>query len=190
MVRRGLVIKNLVNTEVASKVTVSDAEISKFYEENKDKLFKTDESVRVSHILIGVDAKADVAQKRKAREKAEGILKRIRGGEDFAALAKKESTCPSAPLGGDLGFFTKGQMVQEFEKAAFELKPGEVSNVVETKYGFHIIKLQDRKSAGITPLNEEKKKIETYLKAQKVRNGVEGYLMNLQKTAKVETLIN
>jgi len=187
LMRKEIVINNLLEKEVASKVKVTDEEVKKFYDDNKEK-FKTEESVRASHILIGVDEKASAADKKKAKEKAEAIRKRVAGGEDFAAVAKKESTCPSAPQGGDLGFFTKGQMVPEFEKAAFALKPAEVSDVVETKFGYHIIKAQEKKAAGTVSFDEAKKNIGEYLKAQKIQKGVNEYLEKLRKDAKIEMM--
>ncbi|MEI8355413.1 MAG: peptidylprolyl isomerase, partial [Deltaproteobacteria bacterium] len=187
LMRKEVVINNLLEKEVVSKVSVTDAEVKKFYEENKDK-FKNDESVKASHILIGVDAKATDADKKKAREKAEAIRKRILAGEDFAAIAKKESTCPSSAQGGDLGFFTKGQMVPEFDKVAFALKPGDISEVVETKFGYHIIKVQEKKAAGTRSFEEAKKNIEEYLKSLKIQKGVTEYLDKLRKDAKIEIL--
>jgi peptidyl-prolyl cis-trans isomerase C len=187
LMRKEVVINQLLEKVVASKVNVTDAEVKKFYEDNKEK-FKNDESVKASHILIGVDAKATDADKKKAREKAEAIRKRILAGEDFAAVAKKDSTCPSAAQGGDLGFFPKGQMVPEFDKVAFSLKPGEISEVVETKFGYHIIKVQEKKAAGTVSFEEAKKNIEGYLKSQKIQKGVGDYLDKLRKEAKVEIL--
>jgi peptidyl-prolyl cis-trans isomerase C len=187
LTRKEIVINNLLEKEVADKVKVSDDEVKKFYEDNKDK-FTTEERVRASHILIGVDEKASAAEKKKAKEKAEAIHKELLAGADFATLAKKDSTCPSASQGGDLGFFTKEQMVPEFANAAFALKPGEISDVVETKFGYHIIKLQEKKPAGTVSLDEAKSKIEQYLKSQKIQQGVNEYLGKLRKEAKIEIL--
>lgn len=187
LMRKDIVINNLLQKEVASKITVSEADAKKFYDDNKDK-FKTEESIKASHILIGVDAKATADDKKKAKEKAEAIRKRLLAGEDFAAVAKKESTCPSASQGGDLGSFTKGQMVPEFEKTAFALKPGEISDVVETKFGYHIIKVQEKKPAGTVSFDETKKNIEGYLKSQKIQKGINEYLEKLRKENKVEIL--
>lgn len=185
LMRKEIVINNLLKTEVADKVTVSDAEAKKFYDDNKDK-FKNEEMVRASHILIGVDPKATPEEKQKAKEKAEAIRKRLLAGEDFATAAKKDSTCPSAAQGGDLGFFTKEQMVPEFANAAFALKPGAISDVVETKYGYHIIKVQEKKPAGTVSFDEAKSKIQEYLKSQKIQKGVNDYLEKLRKEAKIE----
>lgn len=185
LVRKDIVINNLLSKEVADKVTVTDEEVKKFYDDNKEK-FKKEESVRASHILIGADEKASAEDKKKAKEKAESIRKRLVAGEDFAAVAKKESTCPSAPQGGDLGSFSRGQMVPEFEKVAFALKPGEISEVVETKFGYHIIKVQEKKPAGTVTFDEAKKNVADYLKGQKIQKGVNEYLEKLRKDAKID----
>jgi len=183
--RREIYINNLIEKEIASKATASDEDARKFYDENKDK-FKHDESVKASHILIGVDPKASVDDKKKAREKADAILKRVKGGEDFAEVAKKESSCPSSAQGGDLGYFSKGQMVPAFENAAFSLKPGEMSDVVETQFGYHIIKVTDKKQAGTDSFEDVKPKIVNYLKLQKIQKGINDYVEKLRKESKIE----
>lgn len=186
--RRDLLISRFVDTEFASKAAVSDAEIRAFYDKNQDK-FKTEETVRASHILIGVDEKASPADKKKAREKAEKLRKELTGGADFAVLAKANSTCPSSQQGGDLGFFGKGQMVPSFEKAAFALKPGEISPVVETRFGYHIIKLTERKPAATTDIKDAKAKIEEFLKEQKVDEAIKKYVADARSKAKIEILL-
>ncbi len=186
--RKDIIINNLVLKEIAPKVTISDEEAKKFYDDNIDR-FKQPETVKASHILIGVDPKATPEEKQKAKEKAEAILKKVKAGEDFAALAKKESTCPSGAQGGDLGFFTKGQMVAPFEKAAFALKPGEISDVVETQFGYHVIKVTDKKSGEAVKFDEAKEKIKDYLKGQKIQKAVGDYIVTLRSNAKVEKLL-
>jgi peptidyl-prolyl cis-trans isomerase C len=188
-IRKYIITSNLVDKEIASKTTVSDADAKKFYDENSDK-FKQGDSIRASHILCGVDPKATDAEKKKAREKAEALLKEIKAGKDFAELAKSNSTCPSKAQGGDLGFFGKGQMVPAFENAAFALKPGEVSNVVETQFGYHIIKVTEKKSAGVTKFDEVRDKIQAYLKNMKVQKGVIDYIAQLKEKAKIEKVTN
>jgi peptidyl-prolyl cis-trans isomerase C len=183
--RKEIYINNLIEKEIASKITISDADAKKFYDENIDK-FKQPETVQASHILIGVDPKASADEKKKAKEKAEALLKRAKAGEDFATLAKDNSTCPSAPQGGNLGYFSKGQMVPAFETVAFSLKPGEISDVVETQFGFHIIKVIDKKPAGTVPFSDAKKEIINYLKIQKIQQGINEYVENLRKNGKIE----
>ncbi|HTP67023.1 MAG TPA: peptidylprolyl isomerase [Geobacteraceae bacterium] len=189
LIRRDLIISNLVDKEIASKVTVTDADVKKFYDDNIDK-FKQGESIRASHILCGVDPKASDAEKKKAKEKAEALLKEIKAGKDFAELAKNNSTCPSKAQGGDLGFFGKGQMVPAFENAAFALKPGEVSNVVETQFGYHIIKVTDKKEAGVAKFDDVKERIRTYLKNSKIQKGVLDYVAQLKEKARIEKVKN
>ena len=183
--RRDLLISLFVETTFVSKISVPETEIRAFYDKNLDK-FKRDETVKASHILIGVDDKASPADKKNAREKADKLRKELAGGADFAALAKGNSTCPSSQQGGDLGFFGKGQMVPQFEKAAFALKPGEISDVVETQFGYHIIKLTDKKPAEITDYKDVKGKIEEFLKGQKINEAIQKYLEDVKKTARIE----
>ena len=186
--RKDIVISNFIEKKIAANITVSDDEVKKFYDENRDQL-NEEPQVKASHILIGVDAAAPAEEKKKAREKAEALLKEIRGGKDFAAAAKENSTCPSKEQGGDLGYFGKGQMVPQFEQAAFAMKIGDVSEVVETQFGYHIIKLTDRKDGAAPKLEELKEKIATFLKGQKTQKAVFDYVTNLRKEAKVEILL-
>lgn len=186
--RRDLLISRFLETEFASKTSVSEAESRSFYDKNLDK-FKRDETVKASHILVGVDSTASADDKKKARETAEKLRKELVGGADFAVLAKGNSTCPSSQQGGDLGFFGKGQMVPPFEKAVFALKPGEISDVVETQFGYHIIKLTERNPAATTAFSDVKAKIEEYLKGQKVNEAIQKYLADARKSAKIEILL-
>lgn len=186
--RRDLMITSFVETTFVAKAAVSESEIRAFYDKNIDK-FKQDEAVKASHILIGADSSTSPDDKKKAREKAEKLKKDLAGGADFAALAKGNSTCPSSQQGGDLGLFGKGQMVPAFEKVAFALKPGETSDVVETQFGYHLIKLTEKKPAVTTDLKDVKAKIEDYLKGQKVNEAIQKYLEDTKKTAKIEILL-
>ncbi len=186
--RRDLVISNFIQQTIVSKTVVSDDESKKFYDQNIDK-FKQDETVKASHILIGVDAKATDADKKKAKEKADKLRKEIADGADFATVAKGNSTCPSSQQGGDLGFFGKGQMVPAFEKAVFAMKKGDVSEVVETQFGYHIIKVTDKKSAVTVEYKDAKPRLDDYLKGQKVNEAVSAYLEDARKKAKIEILM-
>jgi peptidyl-prolyl cis-trans isomerase C len=186
--KKDIIISNYIETKIVPTITVSDEEIKNFYNENRDKLVE-EPQVKASHILIGVDAGAPAETKQKAREKAEGILKELNAGKDFAEMAKTNSTCPSKDQGGDLGFFGKGQMVPEFEQAAFALKPGELSKVVETQFGYHIIKVTERKDAEPPKLEELKEKIAAFLKGQKTQKSVFDFVTKLRKESKVEVLL-
>ena len=186
--KRDVIIANFVTKTIVSKITVSEEESKKFYDQNIDK-FRQDEKVRASHILCSIDAKASIEEKKKAREKAEKLRKELAGGADFAKLAKENSSCPSSKQGGDLGFFGRGQMVPPFEQAAFALKPGEISDVVETQFGYHIIKQTERTKAETVPFSIARSKIEEHLKNQKVNAALGDLLTELRKTAKIEILL-
>lgn len=187
--RRDLIISNFIDQNIVAKITVAEDESRKFYDQNLDK-FTRGETVRASHILFGLDPKASAEEKKQAREKAEKLRKELAGGADFAAQAKAKSSCPSSQQGGDLGHFGKGQMVPAFEQAAFALKPGEISDVVETQFGYHIIKVTERKGAETTPFKDVRARIEEYLKGQKVSAAVNDFLAEARKGAKVELLLN
>jgi peptidyl-prolyl cis-trans isomerase C len=186
LLKRDIVISSYIDKQIAAKITISTEQAKKFYDENLEKL-KKPESVHASHILIGIDSKATADDKQKARQKADELLKQIKGGADFAELAKKESSCPSSKNGGDLGEFNRGQMVKPFEDVAFGLKPGEVSDVVETQFGYHIIRSTDKSEGGVIPFDEVKGKIEKYLKDMEVRKQVMAQLDELKKSAKIES---
>jgi peptidyl-prolyl cis-trans isomerase C len=186
--RKDIVINNFVESRFVAKATATDAEAQKFYNDNVDKFFSQPESVRASHILIGADEKVSPEDRKKAKEKAEAILKRVKAGEDFAAIAKAESTCPSSAQGGDLGSFGHGQMVPPFEKAAFALKTGEISGVVETNFGYHIIKLTEKHEAAKEKFEDVKEKIVEFLKRQKVQQELSDLIVSLKKGAKIEKL--
>ncbi|NJD91280.1 MAG: peptidylprolyl isomerase [Geobacter sp.] len=186
--RKDIVISYYIDTKIAPTIKVSDDDIKKFYDENRDRLGE-EPQIKASHILIGVDAAATPEVKAKAKEKAEAILAQLAAGKDFAEAAKTSSTCPSKEQGGDLGFFGKGQMVPEFEQAAFALKPGEMSGVVETQFGYHIIKVTDKKGGATPKLEELKEKIANFLKGQKTQKAVFDYVTNLKKEAKVEIML-
>jgi len=186
--RKDIIISSYIETKISPTITVSDEEIKRFYDDNKAQLAE-EPQVKASHILIGVDAAADPETKAKAKAQAETTLQELKAGKDFAATAKTVSTCPSKEQGGDLGFFGKGQMVPEFEQAAFALKPGELSGVVETQFGFHIIKVTELKDAVAPNLEDLKEKIAVFLKGQKTQKAVFDFVTKLRKESKVEIML-
>jgi peptidyl-prolyl cis-trans isomerase C len=187
--REGMSADKLVESEIASKVAVKPEAVTDFYQKNQDK-FQQGPRVRASHILIGIPQNADAATKQQARAKADAILKDLKAGKDFAATAKANSQDPgSAPNGGDLGYFEQGQMVPPFEQAAFALKAGEMSEVVESQFGYHIIKVADKQDSRVVPLEEAKEQIEQYLTQQNRHAETELFVNALRAKAKIEILI-
>jgi peptidyl-prolyl cis-trans isomerase C len=186
--RNELAIARLMNDQVANAAPATDADAKAFYDQNPTR-FKQDETVRASHILVKVEPNADDATKKQARAKIDGILKRAKAGEDFAALAKQNSDDGSASVGGDLNYFPKQQMVPEFSTAAFALKTGEISDVVTTQFGYHIIKVTDRKPAGTVPLAEVADRVKQFLTEQKKQQQAQAFIAQLREKSKIEVLI-
>jgi peptidyl-prolyl cis-trans isomerase C len=182
-------VSKLVESEIADKIAVKPEAITDFYQKNQGK-FQQGARVRASHILISVPETADAAAKLQAKTKAEGVLKELKAGKDFAAAAKENSQDPgSAVNGGDLGYFEQGQMVPPFEQAAFALKPGEMSDLVETPFGFHIIKVADKQASRVVPIEEAKPQIEQYLTGQNRQAQTQAFVNTLKTKAKIEILI-
>jgi len=186
--KREIAIQQFITKEFAEKVTVSAKETKDYYESHPQS-FKQPEQVRASHILIKIDPQADESQRAEARKKIEEIKHKLQEGEDFATLAKAFSQGPSGAKGGDLGYFRRGEMVKPFEEAAFALKPGEVSDPVESRFGYHLIKLIERKPETTIPYEDIKERIEQYLKQDKVQRGVSLYITKLKEKAKVERFL-
>ena len=159
----------LSESSLADGVEITDSEIEQYYENNK-RLFGQTEERRASHILVEVNEGAPDSEKDAARQKAQALLDRIRGGEALADLAATESDDPgSASAGGDLGFFDKDTMTDAFADAAFSLGQGEVSDLVETEFGFHIIEVTEIRAESTKPFDDVKDEIETTVRAQKAR---------------------
>lgn len=187
-VRKALAIKKLIKKDVEDKITVDEKAVNEYYKNNSTR-FVEGESVKASHILVMVDKNATKDAKETAKKKIDGLLIRVRKGEDFAKLAKENSDDKgSGQNGGDLGFFSKGMMVPNFEKAAFSLKKDEVSDVVETEFGFHVIKLIDKKPERTIPLSEVHDKLKNYLKSMEVNKKLSEYLADLRKKANVKVM--
>jgi peptidyl-prolyl cis-trans isomerase C len=187
-IKRGMAIQQLIDKEVGDKVKISDEESKQYYDTHPE-FFKQPEQVNASHILIKVDENASEAQKAEARKKIQEVQQKLQKGEDFATLAKTYSEGPSAPQGGNLGYFRRGQMVKPFEDAAFKLKPGETSDIVETRFGYHLIKVIDKQPEKTLAYAEIKDRLNELLKKQKLETEVDVYIDNLRKDAKIEKFL-
>ncbi len=187
--KRAIAIDKFIQEKFSANINITDKEAREYYDANPD-TFMRPEQVKASHILIKVSPDADKATKEKARKQLEAIQKKLKKGEDFATLARQYSQGPSKDRGGDLGYFGKGQMVKPFEDVAFSLKVGEVSDIVETQFGYHLIKVTDKKPAGKVPFEEIKDRLKTFLKEKKVQEQVIAYIDKVKKSAKIERLLD
>lgn len=186
--RADMMIDKMMEGEVATVTAATEPEAKEFYDKNPDK-FKQGEAVKASHILVNAAEDADEATRKQARAKIEGVLKRVRAGEDFARLAKENSDDGSKDQGGDLGFFGRRQMVPPFEQAAFALKPGEISDIVTTQFGYHIIKVIERKEPTTVPYEKVQPQIVEFLSSQRKRDRVNAFIEEAKKRAKIEVLV-
>lgn len=186
--RSDLTVGKLVESEAASVPAADEGKARSFYEQNPDQ-FKQPEMVRASHILARVEPDAGPEAKTQARAKMEGVLEQLSAGADFAEMARKHSDDGSAENGGDLNYFGPGQMVPAFEKAAFELKGGQMSGIVETQFGYHIIKVTDRRPGRTVPFDEVKSQIGEYLQQQQQREKADALVDRLRAKAKIEILM-
>jgi len=178
-------INKLVMQELGGKVKIADKEISDFYNKNLDK-FKKPESVHARHLLVSKVSGDTDKIKAEKRNKAEELRKQLVSGAVFAELAKKNSDCPSKEHGGDLGTFTRGQMVKPFEDAAFSQEKNAIGPVVETDFGFHIIQVLERKSPEVMKLDgDTKKQIQAFLERQKQQGAFDALVKRLKAGANI-----
>jgi len=187
--RQDLMINKMLEAELGSKIAVKPEQIEKAYKENPT-AFQVPERVRASHILIAVAADAPPDVKQAALAKAKTVLQSARAGKDFGALAKEFSQDPgSAAQGGDLGVFAAPQMVAPFSEAAFKLKPGGISDVVETQFGYHIIKVVEKQQGRTVTLEDAKPEIERRLIDANRNREIQSFLESLRQRGKVEVFI-
>lgn len=170
--KKRLIVEAFLKKKVAAEALLSDAELKKFYDQNREK-FKAPEQFRASHILVKTEAEA------------KDILAKLKAGGNFEELARKQSVDASAAQGGDLGWFGKGSMVPVFEKATLALKEGQLSGIVKSDFGFHIIKLTGKRPAGIRPFDEVKEQIKAALMPAKQQEVFQKVKDELKKNAKI-----
>ncbi|MDD2605372.1 MAG: peptidylprolyl isomerase [Desulfobacterales bacterium] len=186
---RQMAIQQLIEEKIVAGVQVAEARADEFYKANPE-VFVQPEQVRARHILIRTEAEADAAAKTEARKQIDGLRQKAVDGADFAELAKTHSQDPgSKEKGGDLGFFARGQMVKPFEDTAFALKENEISQVVESPFGFHLIQVTGRKPAETVAYETVKPRILEHLKQQAIREKLDAYVDGLRQGAKIEKFI-
>lgn len=188
--RDQLAVQRYVETRLAGDVAISDQATREFYDRNKAKI-RSPERLHLRHILVATTAQTPPADKQKARQKADGVLARLKAGEDFAQLAMGNSDDTGSRLkGGDLGWIVKGQSVPQFEQAAFALaKPNDMSGVVESPFGFHIIQLLERQPAGAVAYEQVKDRIAAMLKQRQTQQQVRARVRDLRAKGKVEVFL-
>lgn len=183
--RGDMVAQKVVEQKLVDIPAATDEEVGAFYKE-KAQAFQTPESAHARHILFSFDKDADEAAKAEKKKEAEACIAKLADGGDFAKLAEEHSSCPSGKSkGGDLGTFSRGRMVPQFEVAAFSQEIGKVGPLVETPFGYHIIEVIERKEAGVTPLEEVKDKITKHLADQKKRELANAFVDSLKAKAEI-----
>ncbi len=182
--RQQLSIRKLVQQRIVARVAVPDAEARAYYDANPER-FTRPEQVHARHLLVKVAPTAPEEERAKARARIDELLARARGGASFADLAREHSEDPSASAGGDLGFIGRGQMVRPFEEAAFALAPGQISEVVQTVFGFHIVAAEERRGGEEIPFAEAARGIRERLFAEKAKDTLEREVKKLRERGRV-----
>lgn len=187
-IARKVAVKEIIGKEIVSKINITEEEAKALFEKNPEK-FRRPERVRARHILIKVNKDDSEEKKTEARKKLEAVKQKLLGGEDFAELAKEHSEGPSNVRGGDLGYFARGQMVKPFENAAFSLAPNEISEIVETQFGYHLIKVVDHQDQKDPTFDEIKSRLLRQMQNEKIQNELEPYVAKLRDAARVENFV-
>ena len=186
-VERGLAIRKYIDSAYVSKATVTDAEIRSYYDGHRDG-FRQPEQVKAAYIFVKVDPQNE-AKKAESKKKIDEIKKKLSAGEDFAALARANSDDITGARGGDLGYVRQGQLNKPVEEALFSLKPGEVSDIVETRVGYNLVKAVERKPETTMPFENVKDQLRTALRQEKGQQEANAYIVKVREKAAVETFL-
>ncbi len=186
--KKRIMVRAYLKNEGVIDPNIPEEKIKNFYNKKKSN-FRSEELVKVSQILLLVKPTDSLEKKKKVLEKAKKIKQRLIKGEDFAKLAKEFSQSAEAnATGGDLGIIRKGYMPKEFDKAAFSMKKGEISDPIETKFGYHIIKLTDKREARTASYEESRDFIRKFLQERETIKKMDSLMKRLRKNAKIEIL--
>ena len=186
--KNNIITQQVISREVGSRIQISQAEEQKYYEEHRADLDRPEE-VRLSEILISGSTspgKEDDQTEAAARAKAEDLLKQLRAGASFPELARANSKGPTAAQGGDLGYFKRGTLAKELEAKTFDLKPGEMTDVIPTKQGFVILKVTEHNASGVPPLAKIAGQIQEMIYVERIQPALRAYLTKLREDAFVD----
>lgn len=183
-IRRDYIIRQLIERNLPSSIEVTDTQVADFYKHNIERM-TVPETVHARHILVAVPAESDRQRRKQALQTAKSVRKQLQEGADFAALARDYSDCPSAAKGGDLGTFSRGNMVEEFDRAAFSQKVNQIGQVIETKFGYHVIEVLEHEDARIRPLEEVAGTIKEHLEQRKRAEAFTAYVQELREEATI-----
>lgn len=181
-----IITQQVIQREVGPRINVSNEEVRKYYEQHKAE-YTHPEAIKLSEILISTDQAGDDEQKIAAlKTKAEDLLKQLKAGANFEDLAKKESQDPSGAQGGDLGYFERGKLAKQLEDVTFNMKKGDVSDVIRTRQGFVILKVTDHEQAGVPALSEAEPHVQEELYMKKMQPKLREYLTKLREEAYIK----
>jgi len=170
--KKKILIARLLKDKVEDKVAVTEEDIKAYYEKNKDK-FTLPETLRASHILV------------KNEDEAKDVLVQLSNGENFEKLAQEYSVDPTSSLGGDIGYFTRHQLIPEIEDVCFQMEVGEISGIIKTQFGYHIVKLTERIEPRVKDLSEVREAIEQNIRRVKKRMLFTGFVEELKEKYKI-----
>lgn len=189
LIRDQVAVNELVKREISDKIKVSETEIQDFYDKNKEQ-FSFPEMVRVSHIQINCVKPENTPEAKAAKAKLEGVRRELAAKKiTFADAAAKYSDCPSKKEGGDLRYIQRGQGMPEFEKIAFNQKLNELSPIIHTQLGYHVLIVTDHKQAGVVKLEEASARIRQNLVMSRTNEGFQKYMNDLKAKTKIETFL-
>jgi len=184
-IRRERIKRRVIDRTIRSKLSISEEEIGEYYAKHRDE-YEGNEAVRIQQILIVKPKDATGGTQKKLRAQAQAVLKKLKEGESFDLLVATHSQGPALNAGGDLGFVEKGMMFPEVDEAAFSLKEGEISGVLESPVGFHIIRIMDKRGAGIKPIEEVREEIIAKIGTEKGKKKFEEWLKEMREKSHIE----
>lgn len=187
-IRKGLIVRRLLHRDVLRRIKVSEAEMQAFFRKHPE-FFIRQERVRTRHILIATGKRDDIGKKGEALLRIQSIQNQIQAGANFAVMALEYSDDPSRERGGDLGYLEYAEMVRGYADAAFALKPGEVSDIVETRSGYHLIQMVDRIPSTQMAYRYARAKIQRTLRRNKEKSAIEGYLKKLKRNTEITPML-